>query len=116
MGVDLTLVPERFAPSDCMLGVTRFMLDRNSDMFNVLRKLPINRFSSKFRYWKYGDDGLETVNRTPYDDPLTFLYASDFSELPADFNEEEELSEYNSAVFAFIRKLPPETRILLWWH
>lgn len=60
----------------------------------------------------YGDEGIEDEKTDPYDAPLTWMPAHTLSRHLKD----APLTGYDAAVRAFIAALPPDTKVVLWWH
>jgi len=59
----------------------------------------------------YENGGLKETTVDAYGKPLTYLTAGELGKviLP-------NTSDWNKAIFDFIKTLPPETMIILWWH
>ena len=66
-------------------------------------------------HW-YSDGGLEVVTKNPYGNPITFVTAQKLIEVWDDCMKEKALGEWDRAIIAFIRELPGDHRIFLWFH
>jgi hypothetical protein len=113
MGVDLTLVPDRFeSGSRPILGYTRLpLMCRWYRLHEVLRSVANPLLEGLM--W-YADEGIETVKVDAYGDDLRWVLPSQFLKAASDTTEN--LEPWDKAVVAFIRELPPMTRIVLWFH
>jgi hypothetical protein len=126
VGLDLTLLPKRHPSiNDWILCHDRLSLDSDYDLF---ARLGHPRFEGEGRRvtphptppeWTkiqvYGDDGIEVMTTDAYGNPLTFLYAREFFDTGA-WPWMTESSDWNVAVREFVRALPRETPVILWWH
>lgn len=104
-----------------LLAYTRIALDRNYEIFGQIANIrgvkarvvcdpkPIPA-TVKFKW--YSDEGLQERNYDAYGDPLKFVYAHELSKV----NLDSDAGAWNKAAFAFVRALPPDTIIVLWWH
>jgi len=59
----------------------------------------------------YEDEGIKDRSDDPYGTQLTFLTAHRL----AKHFEGVEMEAWDAAVLAFVKALPPSTRIVLWW-
>lgn len=121
MGLDLALIIIECPASPRWPANNRIELSRDYNLFSQItnigrgnaepvcspRPLPHDaQFIPSMPY------SIEYPHQDPYGAPLTGLSAGELSnvEVPAD------ATQWNRAVFAMIRELPPETLIVLWWH
>lgn len=121
MGIDLTLCPEKYQSSTWFLAYDRLSLMSDYRVFDQLEGFEYYEKTSGLRAhplppnagfdW-YGDEGIEQLTEDAYGTPLTFMYAKDLSTLDIP----DDTSDWNKAVFAFVKALDPDTRIVLWWH
>lgn len=113
MGVDLTLVPDRFETGTRpILGYTRLpLMCRWYSLHEALRTVA-NPLSEGLMW--YADEGIETVNEDAYGEKLTWVLPSQF--LKAATEHMESPGGWDRAVIAFIQSLPPATKIVLWFH
>ena len=112
MGIDLTIVPQNFPQLNDHLAYTRLgFMFRDYDYFDELQKIsrPLNEV---FRW--YDDEGLTKRDDDKYGDKLTFIMASDF--LKVKKVGKRKLSDWDKAIFAFIKALEPSTKLVLFWH
>ena len=114
MGLDLTLVPKRYSArlTGWFLGYDRIGLDRDYALFDWVRGFTSQPLPESTRFDWYGDGGLIQCTTDAYSEPLRVIDAGNFH-LPFDV---EELSDWNQAALAMMRKLPRSTHVLLWWH
>lgn len=61
----------------------------------------------------FSDEGVQTRNRDPHGNRITYIPAYTLARQLA---ATPYLSAWDSAVAQFIHMLPPETRVVLWWH
>ncbi|WP_432263339.1 hypothetical protein [Cupriavidus sp. TMH.W2] len=62
--------------------------------------------------WLTEDVGLKLFKTDPYDDELTFVSAG----LLAQRLNEAAQGAWGKAVAEFVQALPPDSRVVLWWH
>lgn len=115
MGIDLTLGIPKYDTSlgDSLLVSERFRLDvRNYDLFDALKEIatPLPQGVD----WFF-EDGLETVTVDEYDDPVTFATAAQVIK-QYERHETGKISEWDSAVLAFLKSLRPDRKVILWWN
>ena len=111
MGLSLTLLPERHSNAHWFLAYSRLpLMDMSWDFGRV-----ISNASSPLRQKIdiYGDDGIESVMDDCYGDPLTYIHADTMAKLLEEMPSE---IPWDIAVLAFVKALPKDTRIVLWWH
>jgi len=113
MGVDLTLVPDRFESSGLpILGYTRLpLMCRWYRLHEALRSVasPLAHGLT----W-YSDEGIETVHEDAYGDGLKWV--TPFQFMKAATEHMENPGPWDQAVLAFIHCLPHTSRIVLWFH
>lgn len=61
-------------------------------------------------YW-YGDEGLKVETTDCYGEPLTWVPAITL----AHRLERLDLGTWDLAVLAYLKTIPPDTRVVLWW-
>lgn len=112
MSLDLTLVFDPFKSNpDCFHGYNRLRMDSAYRLFEAIQDsdpAPLN--PGRVVDW-YGDEGLETRDTDVYGDRLTLITASALVAVMNKFD----LSPKNAAVFAYLRALPPDEEVILWW-
>ena len=59
----------------------------------------------------YEDEGVELRKEDPYGDPLKFMSAHSLIR----YLNKAPLSGWDLATLAFLKALPPEARVVLWW-
>ncbi len=121
MGTDLTLATRRYATLDYWLAHNRISLDRDYHLFEQIENIGRNTGAQQVckphplipsvRVDWYKDGGVEEITEDAYGAPLTYLTAGELVLVNT-----QEASEWNQAVFAFFRALPPEIQVLLYWH
>lgn len=117
MGVDLTIAPDRWSlpqggERDWWLANNRLDLLRNYHLYDQIKALPSSPLEPDTTFGWYGDDGVERETEDAYGNPLRYVRAGDLGTIP----DQPDYPAWNRAVLAFVRALPPETRIMLWWH
>lgn len=108
MSVNLNLGFDRYG-GDPVLCFERHRLDWTSDgLFErmKLEAIPLPNGAD----W-YCDQGLEHYKEDPYGDPLTWLTAHTLVRLLSAVP----LHGWDMATLAFLKALPPSTRVVLWW-
>lgn len=129
MGVDCTLLPAVICEeAGCGFAHTMLPLERRQGLWPKLRAippLPIDvteiRFSTYLATIESGEHEGEPrygrVTDTPYGDPLRFARAADLARVLAEHNLEPDEEHYtNEAVAAYLRCLPADAPVGLWWH
>lgn len=120
MGVSLTLLPELYpgrygGPDPVYPHIVLPLTDRRSLWDKIEDEgiaQPLNQM-----VWQHNDDeGLEQTANDPYGTPLTFATAQDVSRLLDEWiwTNVERYWQIN-ATAAYVRLLPPLTRVILWW-
>lgn len=115
MGMDLRLyVISRFdTESSFPRHLTDTVLDvpRNSELFAQIRSLPSVRQLEGSCFFA---SSWETHHHDGYGNDLTSVTAGDLATL----RESSELyfNPWLRAVFAYLRELPADTRVVLYWH
>lgn len=111
MGLDLTLLPHKHHHvSGTPFLCESLRMDRDYDLFGRLRACPSREAGS---VEVHSDDGWRRTDGDPYGDPIRYALAGDLAAvLPADV----EVSPWNAAVIAFVRALPADVPVYLWWH
>lgn len=110
MSLNLTLAFDRYGFDGPILCYERHRLDyQNDDWFDQIKAeaLPL---PDGVRW--YDDDGLETATEDCYCESLTFMSAG----VIARHLSTRALHGFDAAVLAYVKALPPETRVVLWWH
>lgn len=109
MSVNLTLAFDRYGTKWPTLCYERHRLGwQDSEAFDRLKAdaVPLRDGVQ----W-YGDEGLEERKEDPYGQPLTFMSAHTIARhLGA-----APLRGFDAATLAYVKALPPETRVILWW-
>lgn len=119
MGLDLTfcIIPEN---RDWWLGYDRLGTERDYALYSQISEIgrggsrPVMRprpVPPEADFMWYGDEGLQEKLEDPYGEPLTYVLALDFHKINL-----ERVNDRNRPVIEFIKMLPPQTRIVLYWH
>jgi hypothetical protein len=110
MSINLTLVFDQFGLGGDILGYSRLALQHQDyDLFDAIRA-EATPMSVGVRW--YGDEGLELCDLDPYGDKLTCISAFRLECRLAGV----ELGPWDRAVLAFVKTLPRDARVILWWH
>ncbi|MCK9569110.1 hypothetical protein M0R72_09225 [Candidatus Pacearchaeota archaeon] len=107
MGIDLTVCPIR----DDRPGYDRLQIDRDSELFDLVKQLPTLSIPDPVDFNWYEQDGIEKRATDEYGFPLTYCNAGQFRKIDASKQE-----GWNHAVLMFLQALPPSTPVVLWWH
>jgi hypothetical protein len=133
MGLDLTLVPIRnHKQMTWWLAYDRFALDRDGlghmiggmgEEEHESLSVKTKRVPKKIKFDWYGDDGCDQTKTDSYGDDLEYALAGDLAEAmkscisaAQEDGDGRKFSPWNLAVCAFIRALPKETPVVLYWH
>jgi hypothetical protein len=121
MGLDLSVVPVNYHQMDWWLGNNRLGFNRDYFLFEQIdskgrtdldplpkicnpKPLPPN-----VQFDWYDDEGLETITTDPYGTPLTYVTAGELAEVKSEH-------DWNAAIIAMMKALPPQTPVVLYWH
>jgi hypothetical protein len=118
MGRDLTVCPLR-SPGHAtppVLLYDRLRLIRNYSLFDVILTFPSQPLpegeGGRREAMIYEDDGILTVATDKYGEALRWVRAAEFHD---DRLDGVETGEWNRALIGFLRALPPETMVVLYW-
>jgi hypothetical protein len=112
MGVDLTLIPDRF-DNGPWLAYERLSLDmRHYELWGRLRAIATPM--EKPLFW-YGDEGCSNTTTDADGENLTFVLAYHMCKELEEVGEEY-FTPWDKAVLAFLQALPPQKRIVLYFH
>lgn len=122
MGLDCTLFPNNWdlgflKLTGDMLATTTLDLDRDYRLFEKLPGYTRDGHDGgpapvvDFSVGVYRDDGLKRTREDAYGDPLRQVTAGELAKV-----DTSETSAWNQAAFAFVRALPPETIVVVYWH
>jgi hypothetical protein len=107
MGLDLTLIPDRYyrnrEADSKVLAYDRIQFRRDTTLFDQILKLPATTSPIVI---SYEDDGLHETARLH--EVTAGVLGSVIPDGP--------IAPWNLAILAFVRHLPPDTLIVLWWH
>lgn len=110
MSVNLTLAFDRHRLNGALLAHERIGLNwQDYDLFKLIaaEATPITEGVD----W-YEDEGIKRRFTDPYGDMLTYVTAHALGRHLSGVR----LAGWDAAVLAFINALPPDTRVVLWWH
>jgi hypothetical protein len=115
MGIDLTLMPDKWpglSVHGAPLGFDRLGLQcGHCDLFQELESVAT---VAPHGIYYYGDEGIARETENPYGRPVSFVTAGQIVKILDSI--EWEWREWDAAVWAFIRALPPDRRVFLWFH
>lgn len=114
MGIDLAISPDRFPmPNVKFLASNRLGFEgRYYDLWDKLEQAA--DVTGETILW-CEDDGWTERTENPYGTPLKFITAGKFVEA-VDASGVTTMKPFDSAIVGFVRLLPPDTRLLLWFH
>ena len=125
MGLDLTLIPIRYHKIEWWLATDTLSTQRDGlgHLINDgvhAKTLKTHPIPSKKDFRFYDDDGLKKRTTDPYGGKLRYVKAGKLAEFFEDIGEENpnvtEFSEWNQGIMDFVKRIPSETPIVLWWH
>ena len=113
MGLDLTLLPHKHHHTGGVpLLCESLRLDRDYGLFGKLRACPSREAGAlEVRC----DSGWRTTQTDPYGDPIRYALAGDLAAVLVDVSSAD-VSPWNFAALAFLRALPADVPVYLWWH
>lgn len=111
MGLNLSLIIEHPAYQiEPVLGYDRLTVTtQNRELFETLRAEALQLPQELYAYL---DEGLTKTRSDPYGNPLTYTEASTLARLFFTVM----LGPRDEAVAEFLKALPGDTRVVLWWH
>ena len=112
MGVDLRLHPMKYHTMDWWLGTESFSLDRDYELQFQVKRCASKLIPSTKRVQLYKDHGVSNTTEDAYGELLRYAEAGELAKCSLSKNA----SPWNRAAWEFIRNLPPETPVILWWH
>lgn len=115
MSLDLTLCPYDWPGRidwDFFLAYTRLRCGGASGFAERLERSGVtpHPLPPRSRFSWYGDEGLKDYTTDPYGTPLTYLTAAELLSVAPPENER------GPSVWAYLKALPPDTPVVLWWH
>ena len=109
MSTNLILAFDRYGTSGHVLCFERHNLDwRDYEAFDRIKAEAIPMPEGVL--W-YGDEGIEDRKDDPYGEPLTWMAAHTLARHLA----AQPLRGWDVATLAFLKALPPATKVVLWW-
>ena len=116
MGIDLKFLSSSFRERGEIVATASIRADRQPEFLAQFGRNAIPcRVEELPQGMKIGhceESGFRVDNMDHYGKPLTYTT----SDRLKDFPEIEEISQYNRAVLAFLLTLPPDKKIVLYWH
>ena len=110
MGIDLAVHPNRYYDHPRLSdGYNRLAFWRDSELFEQIQKLPSSLLEAERGFVYYDDEGLDDSKTDGYGQPLRYVEAGQFANINSD-------NTWNEAVLTFLRSLPPEMPIILYWY
>lgn len=113
MGLDLTLIFQTNPNSKCFHSTDKLSFTRNYDLFDKIQKIKAEPIPTEIIFY-YGDAKTKIDS---YGDALKYIKAGDLAKVEyIDEPWNDFFLAYNKAILEFVRALPPETMIVLYWH
>lgn len=112
MGLDLTLLPHKHHHlSGVPFLCESLRLDRAYALFDLILTAPRHFPGGPVEI--HSDTGWDKCTANPYGEPIYYVKAGDLAAaIPAALST----SPWNAAVIAFVRTLPADVPVYLWWH
>jgi hypothetical protein len=112
MGMDLDLGIAKYAEDigSWWLLYDRLRLDRDYNLFDQFVVLTREPIPTDIKVDWYSDDGVQRIKEDAYGNLLRFVRAGEFNKI-----ELKKTSQWNKAVFSFLRQIPPDTPVVLYW-
>lgn len=119
MGIDLILLPVDYLGQNWGFSHSLLSVDRSSDLFDEIRKLPSFDVPEKFSSYTSRDDKYEEPHygntiEDCYGEKIKFVEAKKLLSLKDHPHIKD--SHKNSAIWAYLGKLPGDMKIALFWH
>jgi hypothetical protein len=116
MGFDLQVLASNFRARDGeLLATASLRFDRDMRLLSQLDRdanpCLVHPLPDGLKVGHYNDDGLKFDNVDRYGNLLTYTTPTELGRLriPTDF------APWNQAILAFLRNLPPDARVFLYW-
>lgn len=113
MGLELILLPVDRETATSFESYTIFHCDKEYYLFDQIQEIEVSSFSNEFigffedeEHFKHGP-----IKETPYEEELTYALVKDLLKC---FPHPEALK--NQAIWAYLSKLLPSTKVALYWH
>lgn len=115
MSINLTLIPDRFGFSKGMSIHAHTMLPLYWQDACFFTRLHNEAIPLKSPILLYNDDeGMTSEAEDCYGDPLTYMPANLLCS-HLQYIIEENLKPWDRAVIAFVKALPSDMKVVLWW-
>jgi len=122
MGLDLKLIPVDCDSVKQAWGHTLLTLDRDRGLWEAIKRVPSMEFRRDFNCYvadipdgKWGgESGYGNVTEDALGEPLSFVYADELGRV-VDLEIMGEKSPHNVPAFAYIKALPKNTKVILYW-
>ncbi len=90
-----------------------FNCDKDYFLFEQLEQIPKSPVPPDFESFFDNENGYDygVINKTPYGEELTYALIKDLLKC----NPHAE-AKTNQAIWAYLKQLPPQTKIALYWH
>ncbi len=116
MGLDLCLLPFDGDSGNWAYSHTMLQCNRDSELFEKIQKLKSIRVPPDFGTFHCRDDEYEqphygNTQETPYGEPVEYVLAHDLVKITPD-----DTGYVNKAVWAYLKELPPRTKVALFWR
>lgn len=113
MGLHLILLPVDYENDALAESYTIFHCDKEYYLFDQIQEIKVVSFSNNFM--GFFEDGQHfqhgPIRETPYGEELTYALVKDLLKCSP---RPESLK--NQAIWAYLSKLSPSTKVALYWH
>lgn len=114
MGVDVVFLPVECDYEDVCYGHTLLPLERRYDLQAEILKLELKQFNRKISCYlgrnSQGESSYGDIDKDCYGEALMYLTAGELLLVDA-----ATIEHRNKAVWAYLRELPPQTKIVIYW-
>lgn len=112
MGVDLTLIPVDCEMDNLNFGHSKLSLERRRELWDAIIEAKIAKpFGKPFSC--YAGESYSEETEDCYGQSLTYALVNDLLKL---FDHEGVVDNYtNRAIWAYLRELPANNKIILYW-
>ena len=113
MGLELILLPVDYENDELAESYTIFHCNKEYYLFDQIQEIEMTPFSTEFIGFFEDEDHFihGPIKETPYEEELTYALVKDLLKC---FPHPEALK--NQAIWAYLSKLLPSTKVALYWH
>lgn len=113
MSVFLRLIPFGRENDSLTFSHNFFNCDKDYYLFEQLKQISTFPVPPNFESFFDNENGYDygVITKTPYDEALTYALVKDLLEC-----KPHSEAQTNKAIWAYLKQLPPQTKVALYWH